>query len=111
MTGPVASAVATVREFFEHNEFASLKLPDRWFGRPYDNFHQLSSVGFTGEEIRVILDGQQVLSFAVTSVEVRGRELHLGTAGGSWHWQSYGGTDIHKEVVPAGTIEFHAPRL
>lgn len=103
------SATAAVRDFFEQHKVASLKLPHGWFGRPHDNQHQLSSVGTQGDEVRIILDGQHVLTVAPIFTQVVGRELRITTSGGRWQWQPYGRSNVLDEEVVAGTIEFHAP--
>lgn len=39
----VERTLQTVLTFFADFNVAGLKLPDGWFGRPYDNLHQLTT--------------------------------------------------------------------
>lgn len=103
-----AVAAAIERLFAEH-EVASLRLPSGWFGRPYDNWHQLTDVTNEDDLVLVRLDLDQVLRLHVLGVAVQGRSLQIAVRGGTWAWTSYGGDDRHQEQVGAGTVEFHAP--
>lgn len=99
-----------VRDFFAEFGGASLQLPDGWFGRPFDNIHQLTRVRSTGAEIDVTLDDVQVLTLHLARAAAReGRVLSLRVLEGRWEWTGYGGSDRHSETVPAGEVRFHAP--
>ena len=97
-----------VSDFFAQWGFASMKLPSGWFGRPYDNCHELTSVTHTHEAIEIILDGMQVLRISALSYSIEKGTLRIAIQHGQWDWASYGRTDRHQEQLAAGTIEFHA---
>lgn len=104
--------LATIREFFEQREVASLKLPEGWFGRPYDNWHQLSDVEFDGPTLVITLDAAQILRVRTSDrVVVEGRTLRVPVADGTWKWTPYGdrGELSRISAIGAGTVEFHAP--
>ena len=105
-----AQAERGVRDFFSEFGGASLQLPSGWFGRPFDNFHQLAGVRSTGAELEITLDDVQVLTLHIDGAAVHdGRVLSVPVLGGRWEWTGYGGSDRHTETVPAGEVRFHAP--
>jgi hypothetical protein len=56
-TSKAAEAIAeAVAMFFGNHEVASLKLPSGWFGRPYDNWHQLTKVSIERDLVLIRLD-------------------------------------------------------
>jgi hypothetical protein len=99
----------SVRRFFAEHEVASLQLPTGWFGRPYDNFHQLTRASAEGGLVEICLDEVQILRVHASRAESVGRTLEIRVSGGSWRWTSYGATDTHDEPVGAGTVKLHAP--
>ena len=98
-----------VRTFFAEHEVASLRLPLGWFGRPYDNWHQLTETATEGSEVLIRLDDSQVLTLEVEGMSPVGRTLRVTIQGGRWHWTEYGGDIEHDEVLGPGVVEFHAP--
>lgn len=101
--------IAAISAFFEEHEVASLKLPSGWFGRPYDNWHQLTKASAEGSRIHLRLDQVQVLDLDASHVFVDDRAVSVEIRGGDRSWTSYGGTDKHHEELGQGTVEFHAP--
>jgi hypothetical protein len=96
--------------FAEHP--AGLVLPDGWFGRPYDNLHQLTACTATGGTVRVELDGQLSLEFEGSgTVAVRdGAGLVIrGFTSLLWVRRAYGGREIHRQSFAAGEVRFPAP--
>jgi hypothetical protein len=45
-----------VDAFFSRSGGASLKLPSGWFGRPHDNFHELTSATVVDSTLIIVLD-------------------------------------------------------
>lgn len=99
-----------VEAFFARWGGAGLKLPDGWFGRPHDNFHELTFVGVEREKLKVVLDGRQTLELAgpaVTSVD--GAVLRIeGFGSAAWTWYEYDSGAEHREHYDDGAIEFIA---
>lgn len=108
MTTLVAIA-KTVIAFFAEHEVASLRLPSGWFGRPHDNWHQLTEAATEGGAVLIRLDDQQVLTLKAEATSSEDRVLRVTIRGGRWDWTEYGGTRKHSEVLGRGVVEFHAP--
>lgn len=96
-----------VRTFFAEHGFASLRLPSGWFGRPYDNGHELTETGVQGADVLICLDGTQVLTLDAETVSVAGRVLRITIRGGRWRWTGYGSDVTHDDAVGPGIVEFH----
>jgi len=107
------SEIAQVVEtFFADHSAAGLVLPNGWFGRPYDNLHQLTACTAAGHAVRVELDGQLSLSFeGAETVAVRDRDglVVYGFTRLLWDWRSYGSFEGHHEVFSDGEVAFVAP--
>jgi hypothetical protein len=101
--------VEAIGAFFAEHEVASLRLPSGWFGRPNDNWHQLSEVATEGDDVLVRLDQKQVLRLDAKSTSLEGRVLRVRILGGRWDWTEYGGEREHTETLTPGQVEFHAP--
>jgi hypothetical protein len=54
-----------VKRFFKVNLGATLELPDGWFGRPFDNHHELASAGWEGPLLRIVLDRDEPLTLLI----------------------------------------------
>jgi hypothetical protein len=109
-TGTNASRIArAVEDFFGEHEVASLRLPTGWFGRPYDNWHELNEVTLEDDVVVVRIDEVQVLRLHAVTARVNGRALQVTIRDGYWEWTTYGGTDRHHQQLEAGVVEFHAP--
>lgn len=64
------SAVARdLKRWFAQSGGASLERPNGWFGRPFENLHQLTHVRVTPGELQLELDGLHLLT-------VRGSAAH-----------------------------------
>lgn len=113
MTSPSADpdAPAVIRNFFERHDVASMRLPGGWFGRPYDNWHQLSRVEFDGATLVITLDDVQVIRLrGPGQVVIDGGTLTIPALEGSWKWTPYGGSaEPRREPVGMGAVKFHAP--
>ena len=104
------SAIAdAVSAFFAKHEVASLRLPSGWFGRPHDNWHQLTGATTEDENLLLRLDDKQVLTLLTEGLSSDHRVLRVAIREGRWDWTEYGGTQEHTEVLEAGNVEFHAP--
>lgn len=107
MTG---STIALIERFFDDHGGASLELPAGWFGRPFDNQHQLSAVRSENDVLIVTLDDTQVLRLRISGPPtVDGRTLVIPVDNGTWEWTSYGSDATHRsEPVHPGTVQFHS---
>jgi hypothetical protein len=103
-----AAVVDAVVAFFAEHGGASLRLPSGWFGRPYDNQHQLTEARSHGEAVVIRLDHRQVLTLDVKGTSSEERVLLVASRGGHWHWTECGTDNEHSEVLGPGTVEFHA---
>ena len=95
--------------FFAEHEVASLRLPSGWFGRPHDNWHQLTEVATQGADVLVRLDEKQVLRLDAEATSLEARVLRVKIHDGRWDWTEYGGHKEHIEALAPGLVEFHAP--
>lgn len=100
-----------VRDWFAVVELASLELPGRWFGRPYDNFHRLSRSEVSGEEFLLELDDRlHLLIGGITSVEVTEMIFTIDADRIVFHWQEFGqSAEQQSEVYDGGgRLRLHA---
>ena len=109
VSGDLSAIEAAVIAFFAEHEVASLRLPSGWFGRPHDNWHQLTTTDIEGDALLVRLDEKQVLALDAEGASSEGRVLRVSIRGGRWRWTEYGGEKEHEEVLGPGDVEFHAP--
>jgi hypothetical protein len=89
---------------------ASMKLPHGWFGRPFDNRHQLTSARVMAGRLILELDGSMLLVLAhPTSAERSdGDVLRIsGFLHGALSWDGYGGSVGDVETFGGGDVEFH----
>jgi len=54
----------TVKNWFKREWGGSLLLPNGWFGRPYDNQHQLTRFELNNEDWMLLLDNNLSLKFS-----------------------------------------------
>ncbi|CAN5424087.1 hypothetical protein BH10ACT7_BH10ACT7_18630 [soil metagenome] len=106
-----------LRGWFSQSGGASLERPNCWFGRPFDNLHQLTRVVTHGHTLQIVLDGTQVLTVNRPAVHRSVPEFfqiaRFDSAAFRWvdeHHQS------HTESYSRGHIVFHhvpgrAPRV
>jgi hypothetical protein len=108
-SGSPSAFADAVSAFFAEHEVAGLRLPSGWFGRPHDNWHQLTETSTEDENLLVRLDETQVLTLQAEAVSSDDRVLRIAIRGGRWDWTEYGGEQEHTEVLGSGNVEFHAP--
>lgn len=103
--------VAAVVTWFSGVRGASLKLPNGWFGRPYDNLHQLTGARVSGDALVLVLDERQELSISSPeSLRLEPKSLSfVGAKRIVWRWDEYGSNESHVESFVGGELEFHAP--
>ncbi len=108
-SGNPTTIADAVSAFFTDHEVASLRLPAGWFGRPHDNWHQLTGTATQDEHVLIRLDGRQVLTLQADAVSSDDRVLRIAIRGGRWDWTEYGGDQERTEALGPGNVEFHAP--
>ena len=82
-SGNPSAFADAVSAFFAEYEVASLRLPSGWFGRPHDNWHQLTQATMEGENLLVRLDDTQVLTLQAEAVSSDGRVLRIASEEGA----------------------------
>src|SRR5689334_11307216 len=108
-SGNPTAIAGGLRAFFAEHEVASLRLPSGWFGRPYDNWHQLTETTREGSDVLVRLDDTQVLTLDAVAMSPEERVFRITIRGGRWRWTEYGADVEHNEALGHGVVEFHAP--
>jgi hypothetical protein len=103
-----------VKRFFRANGGATLELPDGWFGRPFDNHHELSIVAWDGPLLRIVLDRHEPLTLLIREpqhADVDGRVLTIRAfAEASAELPYYGDRDhpTRLKKYTGGRFRFHA---
>lgn len=108
---PTSEIARVITEFFVDQLAAGLILPNGWFGRPYDNLHQLTGCTVAGDTMRIELDGQLILTFAgpgLVAVRVRDGLAIRGFATFAWDWRAYLSSEEHHEAFSDGEVTFVA---
>lgn len=88
-----------------------MKLPSGWFGRPFDNRHQLTSARLMTGRLLIELDDRMLLVLAhpESAVGSDGDVLRIGGfRHGTLTWDEYGGSGGDIETFGIGEVEFHA---
>ena len=97
-----------VQSWFNQDKHIGLKLPSGWFGRPYDNHHQLTFS--TSRPHKLILELDQQLYLIFTEPEgayIEDDELVItGFKQLVFDRQGYGDMQCHAEVFSAGEVRF-----
>lgn len=106
-----SSPIVPVEEWFLSAKTASMELPDGWFGRPYDNMHQLTWAAARPDKLILELDGQLYLVLSrcvIASHTADVLELHCDQA--VFDWKTYGrdGEWRVTTYTQGGTVRFHA---
>jgi hypothetical protein len=71
--------LSVIRRWFDLYRCGSLVLPDRWFGRPYDNAHRLTRLEERDGNIIVTLDDHVTITlYGVGNVASSDAELLIG---------------------------------
>jgi len=74
-----ANSCDVLRHWFADNRRSGLILPDGWFGRPFDNVYELTSVEEDGSVLEFVLEGQLLLRFeGLRAIDRVGERLLLG---------------------------------
>ena len=108
---PISETARVIAEFFDDQLAAGLVLPNGWFGRPYDDLHQLTGCTVAGDTMRIELDGQLILTFAGAGlVAVRDRDglTVRGFNTLAWDWRPYLSPEEHHEHFSDGEVTFVA---
>ncbi|MSP13841.1 MAG: hypothetical protein EXR62_12905 [Chloroflexi bacterium] len=67
-----------ILRWFQIARVGGLVLPDGWFGRPYDNTHQLTHLEIWSHKLLIELDDQLLLIFTdIKKVRIENSELLL----------------------------------
>jgi hypothetical protein len=87
----------TIMRWFREEKGGSLEFPDRWFGRPMGNIHELTWIAERPQNLIMELDGQQYLIFTgLGAIKTRGAELVFSGFGQLvFDWQGYGDLTPH----------------
>jgi len=103
---PTEAVLADVVTWFGRVKLASLELPRGWFGRPYDNLHQLTWSSATQHKVLLELDRQLLLIITDPgSIKECDRELRIeGCAQVTLDWQEFGNLAAHVDDHGAGSV-------
>lgn len=101
------SVVETIRNWFERTQGGGVILPDGWFGRPYDNFHQLSYIELRPHKLLLELDNQLFFMFTeLSGVKIEpSRLIFFDFAQLVFDWQEYGSFLPHASIYKSGYVE------
>jgi hypothetical protein len=104
----IEEIVAILSRWFQDSGGAGLKLPSGWFGKPYDNLHQLTAITVLGGRLIIVLDSQMILTLAHPSdVHVENNRIVVsGFTHGTWDWDEHGSAQSHVELLTGGEVEF-----
>jgi hypothetical protein len=97
-----------VAEWFQKVGLAGMILPTDWFGRPDDNFHQLTWIAARNRKVLIELDQQLLLTITQPKqAQVREAELLIeGAAQVVLDWEEYGSFTPHVENCGPGSVRF-----
>jgi hypothetical protein len=103
-------AAEMIIDWFTRVQAASLELPNGWFGRPYDNLHQLTWAGATEHKLLLELDHQLLLILTDPGdVDLDSAELRITScAQVVLDWQEYVNMVPHSDNHGAGTVRLVA---
>lgn len=98
-------AASSITEWMGHVGVAGLVLPDGWFGRPYDNFHQLTWSKPRGNRVILEFDSNLLLVLTdVSNIEPGNERLTVSAAQVVLDWQEYGSLVPHVETFTSSDI-------
>lgn len=105
------SILELTRKWFRGIGGSSLKLPSGWFGRPYDNRHNLTASFAVAQRLILVLDNQMVLTLAhPTAASAVEKQLVIsGFNHGSLDWDEFGEPRPHLDGFGGGQVEFISP--
>jgi hypothetical protein len=99
-----------MEKWFEQNEVFGLKLPDGWFGRPYDNHHRITLLEDRKHKLLIEVDEQ--LFFLITKPikcsHVDGDLVISDFKQVTFDRQGYGDMKPHCKVYDTGALTFVA---
>jgi hypothetical protein len=99
-------------DWFDQTGGGGLVLPNGWFGRPYDNIHQLDSVAVNDDGLVIVLDGGQLtLSFeGVPKIEITRSDIIFSSFRRIvFDWKEYFSMKSHSENHEGGEVKIVAP--
>jgi hypothetical protein len=103
--------VSILEEWFRRMGGGSLILPDGWFGRPYDNIHQLTYIKARPKKVLIELD-EQLYLFITEPATITEKDNELILGGFSqciFDWTEYGSRTSHSTTYKSGNLKFVAP--
>jgi hypothetical protein len=116
---PDPGSEETVKHWFADQGGGTLQLPDGWFGRPWDNFHQLTWVALRPQRLIVEIDEQLMLTFAGAVKATTGVDDPGDEGGSPVAWlnfegfsqlvfdrRDYGAEAWHAQVYAEGRVRF-----
>ncbi len=96
-----------LNRWYSQEKLAGLKLPDRWFGRPFGDLHPMTRAEVWGDRLIVELSGQLLLVFTEPQEPKEGDEgLMIGFRHCVFDWQEFGNKTPHTEVFESGSVAF-----
>ena len=104
------AVLAAVVAWFSQAKLASIELPNGWFGRPYDNLHQLTWSSATQHKVLLEFDHQLLLVITDPGFTQEGdRELRIGRCVQvTLDWQEFGNLRAHVDDHGAGSVRLVA---
>ena len=100
-----------IRDWFQKRGGGGLVLPSGWFGRPYDNVHQVSEIRVHDEALVLALDeGQLMLRFdGIPEIRADSEELTFTNFRSlDFDWKEYGSGKLHSNHFKTGTAKIMA---
>ena len=100
-----------ISRWFERTGGGGLVLPNGWFGRPFDNIHELTYIKNRPTKLILELDERLLLVFTeVETVVNQGNELHFENyVQCVFDWQEYESKVAHISSYNTGAIKIVAP--
>ncbi|MFJ1936841.1 hypothetical protein ACIOGZ_29805 [Kitasatospora sp. NPDC088160] len=106
MTAPDETLDA-ITAWFANVEYAGLILPSGWFGRPFDNQHQLTWAHVRHGKLLLELDERLLLVLTAPGApSIDGQNLIVTFAQLVFDWQGYGDLQPHAEAFRTGELQF-----
>ncbi|HGY9594063.1 hypothetical protein [Vibrio campbellii] len=95
-----------IESWIESNAVFGLKLPDGWFGRPYDNQHRLTWIAERDNKLILEFDNQMYLTFTKPiQLKVSDSEFIVDDFQQlTFDWQGYGDVKAHSKVYKSGSV-------
>ncbi len=104
------AVLRVIVDWFARIKLASVELPRGWFGRPFDNLHQLTWSAALDHKVLLELDRQLLLIITdPAEAELKDTELLIqGCAQVTLDWQEYGNLRPHVDDHGSGRVRFVA---